>query len=169
MEMPNKEGKMELKPVRLEFPEGCNIILGQSHFIKTVEDLYEIMITHSPQAKFGIAFCEASGKRLIRFEGNDQELIEVACKNLQRIAAGHTFLIVMKNAYPINVINAVKNCQEVCRIFCATANPVEVIVAETEQGRGVIGVIDGYKPLGIEKEEDRRERKEFLRKIGYKL
>ncbi len=160
---------MQLGSVKLEFPEGCNIILGQSHFIKTVEDLYEAMVSNVPGVKFGLAFCEASGKRLIRFEGNDPDLIEVACKNAERIAAGHTFIIVLKEAFPINVLDAIKNCPEVCRIFCATANPVEVLVAETEQGRGVIGVIDGYPPLGREKEEDKRERKELLRKFGYKL
>ncbi|RLA86126.1 MAG: hypothetical protein DRG31_01100 [Deltaproteobacteria bacterium] len=160
---------MQLGSVRLEFPEGCNVILGQSHFIKTVEDLYEVMVSNVPGVKFGLAFCEASGKRLIRFEGNDPELIEVACKNAERIAAGHTFIIVLKEAFPINLLNAVKDCPEVCRIFCATANPVEVLIAETEQGRGIIGVIDGYPPLGREKEEDKGERKELLRKLGYKL
>ena len=160
---------MELKTVRLEFPEGCNIILGQSHFIKTVEDLYEIMMTGAPGVKFGIAFCEASGHRLIRSEGNDPELLEVARTNAEKIAAGHTFIIVMKEAYPINVLNAVKACPEVCRIFCATANPVEVIVVETEQGRGVIGVIDGYPPLGREDEEGVKWRKDLLRRLGYKL
>lgn len=160
---------MELKTVRLEFPEGCNIILGQSHFIKTVEDLYEIMMAGAPGVKFGIAFCEASGHRLIRSEGNDPELLEVARTNAERIAAGHTFIIVMKEAYPINVLNAVKACPEVCRIFCATANPVEVIVVETEQGRGVIGVIDGYPPLGREDKEGVKWRKDLLRRLGYKL
>ncbi len=159
---------MELKTVKLEFPEGCNIILGQSHFIKTVEDLYEIMVGGVPGVKFGLAFCEASGHRLIRSDGNDPELVEVACRNAEKVAAGHTFVIVMKEAFPINVLNAVKACPEVCRIFCATANPVEVIVAETEQGRGVLGVIDGYTPLGREDEEGIKWRKDLLRKLGYK-
>ncbi len=160
---------MELKSVRLEIPEGCNLILGQSHFIKTVEDLYEVMATNVPQVKFGIAFCEASGKCLIRSEGNDPELIKVAEENAERIGAGHTFVILMRDAYPINVLNAVKNCAEVCSIFCATANPVEVILVETEQGRGILGVIDGFKPRGKETEQDKQERKTLLRKIGYKL
>ncbi|HEX15842.1 MAG: hypothetical protein DRG33_06870 [Deltaproteobacteria bacterium] len=159
---------MELKTVKLEFPEGCNIILGQSHFIKTVEDLYEIMVGGVPGVKFGLAFCEASGHRLIRSDGNDPELVEVACRNAEKVAAGHTFVIVMKEAFPINVLNAVKACPEVCRIFCATANPVEVIVAETEQGRGVLGIIDGYTPLGREDEEGIKWRKDLLRKLGYK-
>lgn len=160
---------MELKSVRLEIPEGCNVIVGQSHFIKTVEDLYEVMTTNVPQVKFGVAFCEASGKCLIRSEGNDPELVKVAEENAERIAAGHTFVIVMKDAFPINVLNAVKNCAEVCNVFCATANPVEVILIETEQGRGVLGVIDGFKPRGKETAQDKEERKAFLRKIGYKL
>lgn len=159
---------MELKTVKLEFPEGCNIILGQSHFIKTVEDLYEIMVGGVPGVKFGLAFCEASGHRLIRSDGNDPELVEVACRNAEKVAAGHTFIIVMKEAFPINVLNAVKACPEVCRIFCATANPVEVIVAETGQGRGVLGIIDGYTPLGREDEEGIKWRKDLLRKLGYK-
>lgn len=160
---------MELKSVRLEIPEGCNVILGQSHFIKTVEDLYEVMATNVPQVKFGIAFCEASGKCLIRSDGNDPELIKMAEENAERIAAGHTFVIFMKEAFPINVLNAVKNCAEVCNVFCATANPVEVIIVETEQGRGILGVIDGFKPRGRETLQDKEERKAFLRKIGYKL
>jgi len=149
-------------------PEGTNIIIGISHFIKTVEDLYETLITHVPGIKFGIAFCEASGDRLIRFEGNDEELIKSAIENAQKIGAGHSFVILLKNAWPINVVNAIKNVQEVLTIICATANPVQVIIAETSQGRAIIGVIDGYKPLGVEDEEKRKERMEFLRKIGYK-
>lgn len=160
---------MRFESVRLEFPENVNIIFGQSHFIKTVEDLYEVLVTNCPGIKFGIAFCEASGKRLIRFEGNDPELVEVACKNAEKVAAGHTFIIVIRDAYPINVLNAVKECPEVCRIFCATANPVEVLIAATDQGRGVLGVVDGFPPLGREGEKEKAERKEFLRKIGYKL
>ncbi|MBW2122309.1 MAG: adenosine-specific kinase [Deltaproteobacteria bacterium] len=157
---------MELKVERLEFPEGCNIILGQSHFIKTVEDLYEIMVGSVPTVKFGLAFCESSGDRLLRIEGNDAELKEVAEKNGLRISAGHTFFLVMREAFPINVLNAVKMCQEVCRIFCATANPVEVIVAETEQGRGVLGVIDGLSLKGV---EDVAWRKNLWREFKYKL
>ena len=159
---------MELKTVKLEFPEGCNVILGQSHFIKTVEDLYEIMAEGAPGVKFGIAFCEASGHRLIRSDGNDEEMLEVARKNAEAIGAGHTFIIVMKDAYPINFLNAVKMCSEVCTIYCATANPLEVIIAETEQGRGILGVIDGQTPLGKEDEKGVRWRKDLLRKLGYK-
>ncbi|MEW6571289.1 MAG: adenosine-specific kinase [Nitrospirota bacterium] len=160
---------MELETIKINIPEGCNIILGQTHFIKTAEDLYEIIITTVSQAKFGIAFTEASGPCLIRTEGNDDELVNVCIKNLQEIGAGHVFCILLKNAFPINILNQIKNCPEVCRIFCATANPLEVIVAETPQGRGVLGVIDGYSLKGVEKPEDRAQRKEFLRKIGYKL
>lgn len=160
---------MELKTVKLEIPEGSNIILGQTHFIKTAEDLYEIIATTVPQAKFGIAFTEASGPCLIRTEGNSTELINVCVKNLQEIGAGHVFCIILLDAFPINVLNQIKNCPEVCRIFCATANPVEVVTAETSQGRGVLGVIDGLSPKGVERAEDKAHRKEFLRKIGYKL
>jgi len=160
---------MELKSVKIDIPEGCNIILGQTHFIKTAEDLYEIIVTSVPQAKFGIAFTEASGPCLIRTEGNDPELVHNCVKNLQELGAGHVFCILLKNAFPINILNQIKNCPEVCRIFCATANPVEVIVAKTSQGSGVLGVIDGFSPKGVETAEDRAHRKEFLRKIGYKL
>jgi adenosine/AMP kinase len=160
---------MELKEVKMEIPEGCNLILGQTHFIKTAEDLYEIMATTVPQAKFGIAFTEASGPCLIRTEGNDNELIAICVKNLQELSAGHVFCIILKDAFPINVLNQIKNCPEVCRVFCATANPLEVVVAETPQGRGVLGLIDGFSPKGIEGAEDKADRKEFLRKIGYKL
>jgi len=160
---------MEIKTVRVNIPEGCNIILGQTHFIKTAEDLYEIIATTVPQARFGIAFTEASGPCLIRTEGNDDELISTCVKNLQEIGAGHVFCILLKNAYPVNVLNPIKNCPEVCRIYCATANPLEVIVASTEQGNGIIGVIDGFPPKGVETAEDKKNRKEFLRKIGYKL
>lgn len=160
---------MELKPVRLTIPEGCNIVLGQSHFIKTVEDLYEILITAVPGIRFGIAFNEASGPCLVRHQGNDQELVQSATENLRNIGAGHTFLIVLKNAFPINILNAVRQCQEVCSIYCATANPIEVIVAETEQGRGILGVVDGYSPKGVEDEANQSQRKEMLRKFGYKL
>jgi adenosine/AMP kinase len=160
---------MELKTVRLEIPEGSNIILGQTHFIKTAEDLYEIIVTTVPQSKFGIAFTEASGPCLIRTEGNSAELINMCVQNLQELGAGHVFCIILQDAFPINVLNQIKNCPEVCRIFCATANPVEVVTAETSQGRGVLGVIDGLSPKGIERAEDKAHRKEFLRKIGYKL
>ncbi|MBW1971740.1 MAG: adenosine-specific kinase [Deltaproteobacteria bacterium] len=159
---------MEMKIVDLEFPAGANIILGQTHFIKTVEDLYEIMITSSPQAKFGIAFCEASGHCLIRVEGNDEKLKESATQNALNIGAGHSFIIVMEGIFPINVLNEIKMCQEVCRIFCATANPVKVIIAETEQGRGILGVIDGEKPKGVEDESGVQWRKKLLRDFGYK-
>ena len=160
---------MQLKTEKLVFPESCNIILGQTHFIKTVEDLYEIMVGSSPNPKFGLAFNEASGPCLIRKAGTDEEITKVAVENAQKIGAGHTFIIVMKDIFPINVLNAIKGCQEVCHIFCATANPVEVIVAETEQGRGVLGVIDGYLPKGVESEKEIRERKVLLRKFGYKI
>jgi len=160
---------MELKSVKLEIPEGANIIVGQTHFIKTVEDLYEVMVSALPKSRFGIAFCEASGACLIRAEGNDEQLKKVAVRNAQAIGAGHTFVMVLLDAYPVNVLNAVKNCPEVCSIFCATANPVEVIVAESSLGRGVLGVIDGFSPKGVEGAGDIQWRKEFLRKIGYKL
>ncbi len=159
---------MELKTVKMEIPERANIIIGQTHFIKSVEDLYEVMVGHVPNAKFGIAFCEASAACLVRTEGNDKELIDIAVRNASSLASGHTFVILMKDAFPINVLNAIKNCQEVCSIFCATANPVEVVIAETELGRGVMGVIDGSVPKGTEQEKDIRDRKAFLRKFGYK-
>jgi hypothetical protein len=159
---------MELKTVALGIPEGCNIIVGQSHFIKTAEDLYELLITGCPHAKFGVAFCEASGPCLVRVEGNDPALLEQAAGNAMKIAAGHTFVVLLKDAFPINVLNAVKSCAEVCRIFCATANPLQVVIAETDQGRGILGVVDGYPPKGVETDEDVRKRREFLRKIGYK-
>lgn len=160
---------MEIKSVKIKIPDGANIILGQTHFIKTAEDLYEIIATAVPQAKFGIAFTEASGPCLIRKEGNDTELIDICVKNLQDIGAGHVFCIILKNAFPINILNAVKNCPEICSIYCATANPVEVIIVETGQGRGILGVIDGFSPKGVEIDSDKAHRKEFLRKIGYKL
>lgn len=160
---------MELKAIKVDIPENCNIILGQTHFIKTAEDLYEIIVTTVPHAHFGIAFAEASGPCLIRTEGNDSELINLCVKNLQALDAGHVFCILLKEAYPINILTQIKNCPEICRIFCATANPVEVIIAEMPQGNGVLGVIDGFAPKGIETPEDKAHRKEFLRKIGYKL
>ncbi len=160
---------MEIKTVRIEIPEGADIIFGQSHFIKTVEDLYEVMVTGVPEAKFGLAFCEASGHCLIRSAGNDPDLIKVAQKNAYEVAAGHTFIIVVKGAFPINVLNAIKMCQEVCTIYCATANPVEAIIAQTDQGRGILGVIDGMSPQGVEDEGGVAWRKKLLRDIGYKL
>ena len=159
---------MELKTVRMEFPEDTNIIIGQTHFIKTAEDLYEVMITAVPGAKFGLAFNEASGPCLVRAEGNDEELKSLVIKNVKAIGAGHVFVIILKDAFPINVLNAIKNCPEICSIFCATANEVEVIIAQTDLGRGVLGVIDGSSPKGIETDKDVQERKEFLRMIGYK-
>lgn len=159
---------MELKTVRMEFPEDANIIIGQTHFIKTAEDLYEVMIAAVPGIKFGLAFNEASGPCLVRAEGNDSELKALAIKNVKAIGAGHVFVIILKDAFPINVLNAIKNCPEVCSIFCATANKVEVIIAQTDLGRGVLGVIDGNSPKGVETDKDVQERKEFLRMIGYK-
>jgi hypothetical protein len=160
---------MELKTVKMDTPEDCNLILGQAHFIKTVEDLYEIMATTVPQAKFGIAFTEASGPCLIRTEGNEADLTDACVRNLEKIGAGHVFCILLKNAFPINVLTQIKNCAEVCRIFCASANQVEVVVARTPLGGGVLGVMDGFSPKGVEMPEDKAQRKEFLRKIGYKL
>jgi adenosine/AMP kinase len=160
---------MELKQVKVKIPEGANVVIGQTHFIKTAEDLYEAMVNSAPTARFGVAFCEASGPCLVRAEGNDPGLKSIAAANALNIAAGHSFVIVMQDVFPVNVLQAVKNCFEVCNIFCATANPVEVVVAETEQGRGIMGVIDGAKPKGIETEQDVKQRKDFLRKIGYKL
>ncbi|RLF67163.1 MAG: adenosine monophosphate-protein transferase [Thermoplasmata archaeon] len=159
--------RIEVIPIEKPSPE-INVIIGHSHFIKTVEDLYEAVVNSVPGVKFGLAFCEASGERLIRYDGTDEELIKYCVENAKKIGAGHTFIIMLKNAYPINVLNAIKNTFEVCRIFTATANPLQVVVIETDQGRGVIGVVDGYTPVGVESEEHIKERKEFLRKIGYK-
>jgi uncharacterized protein len=159
---------LTLNRVRITIPDGTNVIFGQSHFIKTVEDLYEALISSSTALKFGIAFCEASGKRLIRSDGNSPELIAQAEKSAKEVACGHTFFIYVKEGFPVNILNRVKEVQEVCRIFCATANPLEVIVAESELGRGVMGVIDGETPLGVETEADKKERVAFLRMIGYK-
>jgi len=164
-----KGGLMELKTVKIDIPENCNVILGQTHFIKTAEDLYEIMVTTVPHTHFGIAFTEASDPCLIRTEGNDNGLIDACVKNLQALGAGHVFCILMRGAYPINVLNQIKNCHEVCRIFCATSNPVEVVVAALSHGSGVLGVVDGLGPKGVETPDDKAHRKEFLRKIGYKL
>jgi hypothetical protein len=160
---------MELKLVRIEKPADCNCILGQSHFIKTIEDIHEAMVSSCPLVKFGAAFCESSGPCLVRVSGNDESLKELASKNAGNIAAGHSFIIFMKDAYPVNVLNAIKSIPEVCSIYCATANDVEVVIAESEQGRGILGVIDGLKSKGVETPEDVKKRKEFLRKLGYKL
>lgn len=159
---------MELKSVRVDFPENANVIIGQTHFIKSAEDLYEAVVGTVPGAKFGIAFCEASGPCLVRVEGNDDRLRKLAAENAMRIGAGHTFVVILENAYPINVLNRIKDVQEVCTIFCATANPVDVIVVENDRGRGIVGVIDGERPKGVETERDAADRKAFLRKIGYK-
>ena len=160
---------MELKEIPIEKPEEINVIIGQSHFIKTAEDLYEAIVNTVPQAKFGIAFTEASMERLIRVEGNDEKLRELAAKNALNVGAGHSSYIFLENAYPINILRAIKQVPEVCSIFAATANPISVIVAENERGRGILGVIDGHGPLGIETEENRKKRREFLRNIGYKF
>jgi hypothetical protein len=164
-----RERNMKLESIRMERPEDTNIIIGQTHFIKSAEDLYEAMVNSAPGVKFGVAFNEASGLRLVRVEGNDHELRQCAAMNALAIGAGHVFVIVLRNAYPVNVLHRIKEVPEVCNIFCATANELEVIVAESPKGRGVIGVIDGQPPLGKETDDDAKERKEFLRKIGYKL
>jgi adenosine/AMP kinase len=160
---------LRIEVVDIPLPEGSNVIVGRTHFIKTVEDLYEALTTSCPSIKFGIAFCEASGKRLIRHEGNDNELREIAIEACRRIAAGHVFVIYVKDGWPINVLNAIKNVQEVVSIDAATANPVKVVLADLGEQRALLGVVDGFKPVGVESEEDIRERREFLRKIGYKL
>ncbi len=161
---------LELKLVKIKKPDDVNLILGQSHFIKTVEDLYEALVNNVPGIKFGLAFVESSGACKVRYEGNDPELKKIAYENALEIGAGHSFIVFIKNAYPINVLNAVKNIPEVCTIYCASANPVQVIIAETQDGsRGILGVIDGLKPQGIESDADIAWRKEFLRKTGYKL
>jgi len=159
---------LELLAVRMEIPEDANIIIGQSHFIKTVEDLYEAVATTVPQAKFGLAFNESSGACLIRSEGNDPVLRQAAIRNAQSLAAGHVFVLLLQNAYPINILKAIRDVPEVCSIFCATANPVEVVLARSEQGQGVLGVIDGNSPKGVEGESDVAWRHDLLRKIGYK-
>ena len=160
---------MELETVKVEVPENCNIILGTAHFIKTVEDIYEALVNAVPGIKFGVGFCEASGPCLVRAEGNDKELKKLATDHASRLGCGHSFIIFLKNAYPINVLDKIKQVPEVCTIHAATANQLEVIVAETEQGRGILGVVDGFKTKGAETEEDAAARKGFLRKIGYKL
>ena len=159
---------MQMISVKLEVPQGVNLVLGQSHFIKTVEDIYETLISSGTSIKFGIAFCESSGPALIRYESNDKTLEDLAVQFAQKLSAGHIFIVLLSNSYPINVLNRIKMLDEVANIYCATANPIEVILVETEQGRGVLGVIDGVKSKGVEGEKERRERYEFLRKIGYK-
>jgi uncharacterized protein len=159
---------MELNTVSIENPEALNLVLGHSHFIKTVEDLYEAVTGTVPGAKFGLAFCEASEHCLVRYTGTDESLVELAKKNAMALSAGHSFILFMRDMYPINVLNAIKMVPEVCRIFCATANPVQVIIAETDQGRGILGVIDGFSAKGIETKEDIQARKNLLRTIGYK-
>ncbi|MCE4619093.1 MAG: adenosine-specific kinase [Desulfurococcales archaeon] len=160
--------EVKLEAIEIPIPEGTNIIIGRSHFIKTVEDLYEALVTSCPSLRFGIAFCEASGKRLIRRDGNDASLVEAAVEACKKIAAGHVFVIYLKDGWPINVLNAIKHVQEVVSIDAATANPVTVIVADLGEQRALLGVADGFKPLGVEDDEDVKERKDFLRKIGYK-
>ena len=160
---------MELELVPVTIPEGTNVVIGQSHFIKTVEDIHEALVNTVPGIKFGLAFCEASGLCLVRWSGTDEPCIELAKKNAQALGAGHSFIVFLGNAFPINVLKAVQNVPEVCRIYCATANPVDVLLVETAQGRGIIGVVDGSSPLGVESENDIAERKGLLRKFGYKL
>jgi adenosine/AMP kinase len=161
---------MEIQTVRIEKPEAINFILGQSHFIKTVEDMHEALVSTVPGIKFGLAFCEASGKCLIRWSGSDEAMIDLAISNAQAIGAGHSFILFLgEGFYPINILNTIKNLSEVARVFCATANPTEVLVAQTEQGRGILGVVDGFSPKGVEDEEGITWRKDFLRMIGYKL
>ncbi|RMI33725.1 hypothetical protein EBN03_10960 [Nocardia stercoris] len=160
---------MELTAVRIDKPDDLNVIIGQAHFIKTVEDLHEALAGVGPHLRFGLAFCEASGPRLIRHSGNDDVLIELATRNAAMVAAGHSFIVFLLEGYPVNVLNAIENVPEVCGIFCATANPVEVLIAETELGRGIVGVIDGSVPLGVETADDQADRRQLLRQIGYKL
>ncbi len=161
---------VKIYEVNVEKPSGeINVIIGYTHFIKSAEDIYEAVVTSVPSIKFGFAFCEASGDRLVRYEGTDEELINYAIKNCEKIGAGHAFIILLRNAYPINILNSLKNVQEITRIFVASSNPLQVIIGETEQGRAILGVVDGATPVGVENEEKREERKEFLRKIGYKL
>ena len=162
-------GDIELKTVEIEKPEDMNFILGQTHFIKSVEDIYEAMVNSVPGAKFGVAFCEASGACKVRSEGNDSELKKLAEKNALNIGAGHSFIVFMKDCFPLNVLNAIQNLPEVCSIFCATANPTKVVIASSKQGNGILGVIDGFSPKGLENKEDIAWRKKFLRDIGYKL
>jgi adenosine/AMP kinase len=160
---------LEVQAVGLEWEEGCNIIVGQSHFIKTVEDVAEILSSSVPGVEYGLAFCEASGPCLIRTEGNDEKLVEQAAECARRVASGHSFYLILRNAFPINVLNQIKACQEVARIFCATSNPLQILVVETDQGRGIVGVVDGFVPKGVERPKDREERRQMLRKFGYKF
>ncbi len=160
---------MQLHAIAIQKPDDVNLILGQSHFIKTVEDLHEVLAQSSGRLKFGIAFCESSGPRLVRRSGNDAELVDLAVKNALAIGAGHSFIVFLREGFPVSVLNQVKQVPEVCGIYCATANPLQVLVAETDAGRGIVGVVDGGKPLGVEDEQQVRERKELLRKFGYKL
>jgi len=160
---------LKFEIVKIDVPKDCNVILGTAHFIKTVEDLYEALVNSVPNIKFGIGFCESSGPCLVRHEGNDEELRRLAAEKAFELSCGHSFIIFIKNAYPINVLDKIRKVPEVCTIYAATANPLQVILAETEQGRGIVGVVDGFKSKGIEKDEDIKARKEFLRKIGYKL
>ncbi|MEM4519931.1 MAG: adenosine-specific kinase [Sulfolobales archaeon] len=159
---------LKFEVVNIPVPEGVSVIVGHSHFIKTVEDVYEALVTSTTSIRFGVAFCEASGKRLVRSDGNDSSLIKLAEESALKVAAGHTFIVYISGAWPINVLNSLKHVQEVTTIYVATSNPLQLIIAETDQGRSVLGVVDGFKSLGIEGEEDKRERKEFLRRIGYK-
>ncbi len=161
--------ELTLVTVPVEKPEEVNLILGQAHFIKAVDDLYEALAGSSPHLRFGVAFCESSGPRLVRRAGNDRELVELAVRNALAIGAGHSFVVFLREGYPVNVLNQVKAVPEVCRVYCATANPVEVVIAETPQGRAVLGVVDGSSPLGVETEEDVAARRDLLRSIGYKL
>jgi adenosine/AMP kinase len=161
--------RMELSAVRIDTPDDVNVIIGQSHFIKTVEDLHECLVGSSPHLKFGLAFCEASGQRLVRRSGNAPDLVAMAVSHALALAAGHTFVICLRDGYPVNVLNAIKQVPEVCTIFCATANPVEVLIAETGLGRGIAGVVDGAAPLGVETDDDEAARRTLLREIGYKL
>ncbi len=158
---------MQITSVKIE-PQGINVIIGQAHFIKTVEDIYEALTSANPSIRFGVAFCEASGKALIRYDGNDQDLVSKAVEYAKLISAGHIFVITLSNSYPINVLNRIKGIDEVVNIYCATANPIEVIIAESEQGRGILGIVDGVKSKGVEGEEDKKERHELLRRLGYK-
>ena len=160
---------MELLTVPIDKPDDLNLILGQAHFIKTVEDLHEALVGSCPSLRFGLAFCEASGRCLVRHSGNDADLTDLAVRNAQAIAAGHSFIVFLRDGYPVNVLNQIKSVPEVCRVFCATANPVQVIVADTDLGRGILGVVDGSVPAGVEGEADQEERKSLLRTIGYKL
>ncbi|MRH92445.1 hypothetical protein GFY24_34345 [Nocardia sp. SYP-A9097] len=160
---------MELTAVRIDKPDDLNVIIGQAHFIKTVEDLHEALVGVSSYLRFGLAFCEASGPCLVRHSGNDDDLIELATKNAVAVGAGHSFIVFLREGYPVNVLNAIKHVPEVCGIFCATANPVDVLIAQTELGRGIVGVVDGSAPLGVENADDQADRRQLLRQIGYKL